>query len=855
MIRTYINNEGKEIFRLDQDGNLEITGNLTLGEEGIIKANTIDVFNNNDIIIVRNPDEMKTPYKGGAKVVYYLGDTITDTDTKITYKHNTWWEKYVLGYTCIIDKDSNADSEFIVHSEEFFVEDDGNYNYNKKILDLYPNTKKIVVTAVQPIIPEEEAHWEIKYYDKNDLLIYTDVIDSNILSTPKYYFPFSSLNASDYDEGFIDIVITVKETICALRNIAEADISAYMPLTGGTFKGIINTQNITPIQNNKYLLGTRDFKFKEGNFNSVYTDSLKTKTLEAENLYLDDFSVSTQKEKVSPKDCLLIVDSQDNFNVKQLLSAPFSNDGTKFLREDGYFTEPDLSIQEVVDLSLLQHTPGKIILYKGVSNNAFIKDTLYIGSLRDDVLQVIVEGATVNNNLSGGLIPVNKIWTSGSFSNLLRNNNINSIKDFEGDSLTFVYENDKYYIEELGTGTSINADSLRVLEDFTSLFNFKSFEFTELKDATVRVKINKLIWEPINQIKFSSMDTNKVLSQEGTWLDTLNIIDVTYTPSSTNPLVFNNASYKPITGVSILKQDNLLIGLLITEAAPLSSTHTASDVHEVAYIGNKIYQRDGYRSTASMQLDKWQLKIDDTYKKTSFKNEWRTLTKEEWEYLLSDNRGAGLYGRTTINGVNYIVVLSDSCPQKYRFYNNGEYNSYSYDDALTLIKNNNGVFLPTSGERAAVISSTSQWNIDTSKWVYWTSSKDEGSGAYYLSFTDSDDTISIKSGGDSLGRAVRLVQDKDGTFSVAPGKKVKFAPSNLQYHRLIKQYRFAPYFFSTQLTKNNDLDEWVDLFNWGTGDVPLLTSQDPGNYTVFKDWGKYNIVQVEYSNDFYLTKA
>jgi hypothetical protein len=62
-MKKYINIEGKQIFKLDYEGNMEIAGNLTLGDKGVLKAETIVASNNNNIIIIRDPEEMKTPYK------------------------------------------------------------------------------------------------------------------------------------------------------------------------------------------------------------------------------------------------------------------------------------------------------------------------------------------------------------------------------------------------------------------------------------------------------------------------------------------------------------------------------------------------------------------------------------------------------------------------------------------------------------------------------------------------------------------------------------------------------------------------------------------------------------------------
>ena len=79
-------------------------------------------------------------------------------------------------------------------------------------------------------------------------------------------------------------------------------------------------------------------------------------------------------------------------------------------------------------------------------------------------------------------------------------------------------------------------------------------------------------------------------------------------------------------------------------------------------------------------------------------------------------------------------------------------------------------------------------------------------------------------------------------FSINSNKKVVFSPGNLQYHPKNDYWRFAnsqlDYIGEANSKMNTTYNGWIDLFGWGTGDIPLcLYIPDcRGNYT-FIDWG------------------
>lgn len=78
-------------------------------------------------------------------------------------------------------------------------------------------------------------------------------------------------------------------------------------------------------------------------------------------------------------------------------------------------------------------------------------------------------------------------------------------------------------------------------------------------------------------------------------------------------------------------------------------------------------------------------------------------------------------------------------------------------------------------------------------------------------------------------------------FSVSSVRKVVFAKGNLQYQASSNTWRFANYQYDHIGDANKNISKtyagWIDLFGWGTGNNPTLTSDDISNYQTFVDWG------------------
>ena len=147
---------------------------------------------------------------------------------------------------------------------------------------------------------------------------------------------------------------------------------------------------------------------------------------------------------------------------------------------------------------------------------------------------------------------------------------------------------------------------------------------------------------------------------------------------------------------------------------------------------------------------------------------WRTLTKEEWEYLIferKDNNGAPLYGQGKLGSCTpgMIILPDDWVPptgvpdfiagnSDWSYPNSSNYYTYS---EWGLMEAAGAVFLPAAGMF---------WNNGTStpwgagvRGNYWSSSYKDNNNAIYLFF--STDPPIVRELNRSYGYSVRLVTD------------------------------------------------------------------------------------------------
>ena len=238
-------------------------------------------------------------------------------------------------------------------------------------------------------------------------------------------------------------------------------------------------------------------------------------------------------------------------------------------------------------------------------------------------------------------------------------------------------------------------------------------------------------------------------------------------------------------------------------------------------------------------------------------NTWRTLTYDEWEYIIVKRYNADkLIGVAQVNGVNGLILLPDgwTCPSgvtfKSGFHGNAGTQYYARHQTFsssewTKLEASGAVFFPAAGSR---------YGSDAGYGVqgygnYWSATEYEIHylHAYFLFFNSGEASMDYdnRKGGSS----VRLVQDSTPAsgsfvakpFSVSATKTVTFSPGNLQYHPANDEWRFAPNQTCIGEHNNSNIrpsyNDWIDLFGWGTGNNPTNNSTDYEDYPTFVDWG------------------
>ena len=94
-------------------------------------------------------------------------------------------------------------------------------------------------------------------------------------------------------------------------------------------------------------------------------------------------------------------------------------------------------------------------------------------------------------------------------------------------------------------------------------------------------------------------------------------------------------------------------------------------------------------------------------------------------------------------------------------------------------------------------------------------------------------------------KEIGLSSSREYGFSVSATEQVTFSKGNLQYHPAKKQWRFAEhqtdYIGDANSNISSTYDGWIDLFGWGTGDIPTKYSTFNGEYSRFVDWGTKKI--------------
>lgn len=230
--------------------------------------------------------------------------------------------------------------------------------------------------------------------------------------------------------------------------------------------------------------------------------------------------------------------------------------------------------------------------------------------------------------------------------------------------------------------------------------------------------------------------------------------------------------------------------------------------------------------------------------------QWRTLTAEEWDYVIrlrDKDKADKRFSLGKVAGVKGLILLPDewTLPDNLTFVDaqsvgmdisaegvfsninesNFELNDYSVAQWQSM-QNNGAVFLPAAGSRAETTCSDLG-----EEGFYWSSTPSEDATAFSLGFTKGIVAPRVTEPRAS-GQAVRLVYDMNKApeaddeedteiyFTVDDnGKQIIFSPGNLQYqeYNKTKTYRFASAQTEYLGEANKNIGAyqyagWVDLF-------------------------------------------
>ena len=213
-------------------------------------------------------------------------------------------------------------------------------------------------------------------------------------------------------------------------------------------------------------------------------------------------------------------------------------------------------------------------------------------------------------------------------------------------------------------------------------------------------------------------------------------------------------------------------------------------------------------------------------------NRWRTLTGDEWYYLLQARpNAANLRYSGKIEGRFGTIILPDdwTAPAGVTLVKSqtNEFTRVQW----TVLENAGAVFLPFGGLTYS---------------NYWSASTSSDTHAYDKDYNPTGSNIAYQR---SSTYQVRLVQEPakpiggtlTGKFSVSADKQVLFSQGNLQYKASTDTWQFAnsqtEYIGEGNENVSPTYDGWIDLFGWGTGNNPTNNSMNKEDYQTFVDWG------------------
>ena len=233
---------------------------------------------------------------------------------------------------------------------------------------------------------------------------------------------------------------------------------------------------------------------------------------------------------------------------------------------------------------------------------------------------------------------------------------------------------------------------------------------------------------------------------------------------------------------------------------------------------------------------------------------WRTLSKQEWEYLIQERpMASSLYGMAQVIGINGIVLLPDKwlAPEGITFIPGGHTNDgigyFSQHQSFSveqwrLLEESGAVFLPAAG---IFISPNNFITAIEEGAHYYTSNQYDEDNAYWFGFRSSYYTINYNK--KHMRRSVRLVHDTIISFEpeyVDLGLSVKWATCNVG---ATKPEEYGNYFAWGETDSKevydwnsylwcNGTEESINKYNTTDGLTTLLPEDDAAHVNWGEEW-------------------
>ena len=328
----------------------------------------------------------------------------------------------------------------------------------------------------------------------------------------------------------------------------------------------------------------------------------------------------------------------------------------------------------------------------------------------------------------------------------------------------------KHLIDSIKSVDNYWRDSIRTVSDnYESVIAMLESRITTVAQAVLSDKGTVGGEFSINatgdKVKFSQGNLQYQAST-GIWSFAANQYD--YQGYSNDDVAGDYAGWIDLYGWGTSGYDNTTKDANAINFQPYSTSKTViSDSYNKYGYGPSVNMRDPSLTGTSAKYD-WGV-FNAISNGGNFAGLWRTLTQEEWDYLLNTRSGAAFGGasnvrflKATVMGTKGIVLIPDNFANDLPFISYDTHVNDASDNFSTEIsssstwsefENAGAVFLPITGSRSG-----SAYNSDN-KGYYWTASYNSTSkaSAYYVEFSSAD--LSIKTIGRQMGCAVRLVQD------------------------------------------------------------------------------------------------